>query len=160
MVTFRNNNNNIRRNFRRNDRNFKTTGDRPKFSSNYSNNENFKRKIPGRNNHNASKLIEKYNDLAREASSSGDKILSENYLQHADHFTRVMNEQEASRKERFVVSKPTENESSAVEKPTDNESSTIEKSTIANEISKDEVAKKAKVVTEINQTVKSETKAI
>ena len=91
MVTFRNNNNNIRRNnFRRNDRNFKT-GDRPKFSSNYSNNENFKRKIPGRNNHNASKLIEKYNDLAREASSSWDKILSENYLQHADHFTRVMN---------------------------------------------------------------------
>ena len=96
MVTFRNNNNNIRRNnFRRNDRNFKTTGDRPKFSSNYSNNENFKRKIPGRNNHNASKLIEKYNDLAREASSSGDKILSENYLQHADHFMRIMNEQEA-----------------------------------------------------------------
>ena len=116
MVTFRNNNNNIRRNnFRRNDRNFKTTGDRPKFSSNYSNNENFKRKIPGRNNHNASKLIEKYNDLAREASSSGDKILSENYLQHADHFTRVMNEQEASRKERFVASKPTNNESSALE---------------------------------------------
>ena len=112
MVTFRNNNNNIRRNnFRRNDRNFKTTGDRPKFSSNYSNNENFKRKIPGRNNHNASKLIEKYNDLAREASSSGDKILSENYLQHADHFTRVMNEQEASRKERFVANKPIDSES-------------------------------------------------
>ena len=66
MVTFRNNNNNIRRNnFRRNDRNFKTTGDRTKFSSNYSNNENFRRKIPGRNNHNASKLIEKYNVLAR-----------------------------------------------------------------------------------------------
>ena len=61
MVTFRNNNNLRRNNFRRNDRNFKTTGDRPKFSSNYSNNENFKRKIPGRNNHNASKLIEKYN---------------------------------------------------------------------------------------------------
>jgi hypothetical protein len=156
MVTFRNNNNNIRRNnFRRNDRNFKTTGDRPKFSSNYSNNENFKRKIPGRNNHNASKLIEKYNDLAREASSSGDKILSENYLQHADHFTRVMNEQEASRKERFVASKPTDNENS-----TDNESSATEKSTTINEVSKDEVVKKAKVVTEIKKTVKSETKAI
>jgi hypothetical protein len=150
MVTFRNNNNNIRRNnFRRNDRNFKTTGDRPKFSSNYSNNENFKRKIPGRNNHNASKLIEKYNDLAREASSSGDKILSENYLQHADHFTRVMNEQEASRKERFIASKPTDNENSAVEK-----------STTINEVSKDEVVKKAKVVTEIEKIVKSETKAI
>ena len=150
MVTFRNNNNNIRRNnFRRNDRNFKTTGDRPKFSSNYSNNENFKRKIPGRNNHNASKLIEKYNDLAREASSSGDKILSENYLQHADHFTRVMNEQEVSRKKRFIASKPSENENSAVEK-----------STTINEVSKDEVVRKAKVVTEIKKTVKSETKAI
>ena len=150
MVTFRNNNNNIRRNnFRRNDRNFKTTGERPKFSSNYSNNENFKRKIPGRNNHNASKLIEKYNDLAREASSSGDKILSENYLQHADHFTRVMNEQEASKKERFVASKTIDNESSAVEK-----------STIVNEVSKDEVVKKTKVVTEVKKVAKSETKAI
>ena len=119
MVTFRNNNNNIRRNnFRRNDRNFKTNGDRPKFGSNYSNNENFKRKVPGRNNHNASKLIEKYSDLAREASSSGDKILSENYLQHADHFTRVMNEQEASRKERFAENKQTNDESSVEEKST------------------------------------------
>jgi hypothetical protein len=106
MVTFRNNNNNVRRNnFRRNDRNFKSNGDRPKFGSNYSNNDNFKRKVPGRNNHNASKLIEKYNDLAREASSNSDKILSENYLQHADHFTRIMNEQDALRKERFAENK-------------------------------------------------------
>ena len=43
-----------------------------------------------RNNHNASKLLEKYNDLAREASSNGDKILSENYYQHADHFLRLV----------------------------------------------------------------------
>ena len=77
MVTFRNNNNARRNNFRRNDRNFKSNGDRPKFASNYSHNDNFKRKVPGRNNHNAPKLIEKYNDLAREASSNGDKILSE-----------------------------------------------------------------------------------
>ena len=87
MVTFRNNSNNNRRsNFRRNERNYKSNGERQKFSSNFSNNENFKRKAPGRNNHNAPKLIEKYNDLAREALSNGDKILSENYLQHADHF--------------------------------------------------------------------------
>ena len=66
MVTFRNNNNLRRNNFRRNDRNFKSNTDRPKFGSNYSNNDNFKRKAPGRNNHNAPKLIEKYNDLARE----------------------------------------------------------------------------------------------
>ena len=104
MVTFRNNN--VRRNnFRRQDRNFKSNGDRPKFGSNYSNNENFKRKVPGRNNHNAPKLIEKYNDLAREASSSGDKILSENYLQHADHFTRVLNEQENYKKQNFTENK-------------------------------------------------------
>ena len=106
MVTFRNNNTNNRRsNFRRNDRNFKSNGDRQKFGSNFSNNDNFKRKLPGRNNHNASKLIEKYNDLAREASSNGDKILSENYLQHADHFTRILNERESFRKDKFAENK-------------------------------------------------------
>jgi hypothetical protein len=111
MVTFRNNNNVRRNNFRRNDRNFKSNADRPKFGSNYSNNENFKRKAPGRNNHNASKLIEKYNDLAREASSNGDKILSENYFQHADHFTRILNEQESQRRARFAESKSDESKS-------------------------------------------------
>ena len=95
MVTFRNNSNNRRSNFRRNDRNFKSNADRQKFSPSFTNNENFKRKAPGRNNHNASKLIEKYNDLAREASSNGDKILSENYFQHAEHFIRVLEEKEA-----------------------------------------------------------------
>ena len=103
MVTFRNNNNNRRNNFRRNERNFKSNGDRPKYGSNYANNENFQRKIPGRNNHNASKLIDKYNNLAREALSSGDKILSENYFQHADHFTRVLSEQESLKKAKFSV---------------------------------------------------------
>jgi hypothetical protein len=104
MVTFRNNNNNNNRrnNFRRNDRNFKSNGDRPKYGSNFSNNENFQRKVPGRNNHNAPKLIEKYENLAREALSSGDKILSENYFQHADHFTRILNEQEAYKKARYA----------------------------------------------------------
>ena len=103
MVTFRNNNNNNNRrsSFRRNTRNFKSSGDNSKFTSNFSNNENFKRKAPGRNNHNAPKLIEKYNDLAREALSNGDKILSENYLQHADHFTRILNEKENYKKEKF-----------------------------------------------------------
>ena len=98
MVTFRNNNNGRRNNFRRNDRNFKSNGDRNKFSNNFSNNDNFQRKVPGRNNHNAPKLIEKYNNLAREALSSGDKILSENYFQHADHFTRILNEKEIQKK--------------------------------------------------------------
>ena len=103
MVTFRNNNNNRRNGFRRNTRSFKPSNDNSKFGSNFSNNDNFKRKVPGRNNHNAPKLIEKYNDLAREALSNGDKILSENYLQHADHFTRIFNEKESFKREKFSV---------------------------------------------------------
>ena len=112
MVTFRNNNNNNnnrRGNFRRNTRNFKSNGESNKFGSNFSNNENFKRKAPGRNNHNAPKLIEKYNDLAREALSNGDKILSENYLQHADHFTRILNERENFKRERNLEEKSDDN---------------------------------------------------
>ena len=135
MVTFRNNNNARRNNFRRNDRNFKSNGDRPKFGSNYSNNDNFKRKAPGRNNHNASKLIEKYNDLAREASSNGDKILSENYLQHADHFTRILNEQEKFKQIKIAENKSTENH--------------IESEKITNK------SEEKSVVAEINTTIKS-----
>ena len=108
MVTFRSNNNR-RNNFRRNDRNFKSNTDRPKFGSNFSNNENFQRKIPGRNNHNASKLIEKYNNLAREALSIGDKIMSENYFQHADHFSRILSDQENLRKSKFNVKTSSDN---------------------------------------------------
>ena len=108
MVTFRsnNNNNNRRPPFRSN------TNRRPPFRSSnegarFSNNDKFQRKVPGRNNHNAVKLIEKYNDLAREALANEDKILSENYFQHADHFTRVQNEQESLRMAR-VNSSPSE----------------------------------------------------
>ena len=135
MVTFRNNNNNRRNNFRRNDRSFKSNGDRPKFGSNFSNNENFKRKVPGRNNHNAPKLIEKYNDLAREASSNGDKILSENYLQHADHFTRVLNERESIRRERFSENKSEDQANLSDETIIQNEETL--KSNLANEAKKE-----------------------
>ena len=115
MVTFRNNNNVRRNNFRRNDRSFKSNLDRPKYGSNFSKNENFQRKSPGRNNHNASKLIEKYSNLAREALSTGDKILSENYFQHADHFSRKLNELNAKSKDSAPVKeneKETKTESS------------------------------------------------
>ena len=135
MVTFRNNNNARRNNFRRNDRNFKSNGDRPKFGSNYSNNDNFKRKAPGRNNHNAPKLIEKYNDLAREASSNGDKILSENYLQHADHFTRVLNEQENYKKLKFAENKSEDQANLSEETKIQNEETL--KSNLANEAKKE-----------------------
>ena len=123
MVTFRNNNGR-RNNFRRSDRNFKTNGDRSKFTSNFSNSENFQRKIPGRNNHNAPKLIEKYNNLAREALSNGDKILSENYFQHADHFTRILSDQDNNKKSKFSENSNIEN---SQQKNSDNTNSIISK---------------------------------
>jgi len=115
MVTFRNNNGR-RNNFRRNERSFKSNNDRAKYNPSFSNNDSFQRKIPGRNNHNASKLIEKYNNLAREALSTGDKILSENYFQHADHFTRILGDQEKFKKTKF-----NENSSSNSENPNTSE---------------------------------------
>ena len=45
-----------------------------------------------RSTQSAEKLFEKYSNLAKEAMSSGDKTLSENYLQHADHFMRIIEE--------------------------------------------------------------------
>ena len=142
MVTFRNNNNNNARrgNFRRSDRNFKSNGERQKYSSNFSNNENFKRKSPGRNNHNAPKLIEKYNDLAREALSHGDKILSENYLQHADHFTRILNEKESFRREKFL----------------DNKVNSDEISNTINDISKNEELESSEKKIEVKEKDKSQ----
>ena len=122
MVTFRSNNsnNNRRPPFRSNNNR------RPPFRSNnegskFSNNDSFRRTVPGRNNHNAVKLIEKYNDLAREALANEDKILSENYFQHADHFTRVQNEQESIRMARVnstsaAIVKPVEQNSTIVVK--------------------------------------------
>ena len=118
MVTFRNNNSGRRGSFRRNDRSFKSNGERNKFNNSFSTNETFQRKSPGRNNHNASKLIEKYNNLAREALSTGDKILSENYFQHADHFTRVLSEKEIQKK---TYIKSSLAETNSIEKKTDSQ---------------------------------------
>ena len=95
--------NNLKRNRSRNhsDRSFKRSTDVDRLNGNFANNDNsFRRKI-NRSNGNVQKLISKYNDLAREALSNGDKILSENYFQHADHFTRILSEQENLKKKRF-----------------------------------------------------------
>ena len=96
--------NNYKNNFRRSrfkpngDRNFrKRNGNGHKINGEFNNNLDFKRKNPGRNNQNASTLIDKYNDLAREALTNGDKILSENYLQHADHFARILKSRELAK---------------------------------------------------------------
>ena len=148
MVTFRNNSNR-RNNFRRNDRNFKSNGERQKFNSNFSNNESFKRKAPGRNNHNAPKLIEKYNDLAREAQSNGDKILSENYLQHADHFTRILNERESMKRERFLENKSEINVDSTREN-IENSEENLQKDLLNSSTEETEVKKSNKSQVEVN----------
>jgi len=150
MVTFRSNNsnNNRRPPFRSNNNR------RPPFRSNnegskFSNNDNFQRKVPGRNNHNAVKLIEKYNDLAREALANEDKILSENYFQHADHFTRVQNEQESLRMARVNSS------ATATIKPLDSDKKVEE--TIKTEA---ETVKKEATEPEVKKVVKSVDKKV
>ena len=97
MVTFRNNKNNYKKPSFRSNNNRRPSFRRNEERSNFSNNDNFQRNGLGRNNHNVSKLIEKYNNLAREALANEDKTLSENYFQYADHFTRVQNEQEKNK---------------------------------------------------------------
>ena len=88
-------NNNRRGRFKPNgERNFRRNGNGHKNNSDFGNGSSFKRRHPGKNNQNAAKLVEKYNDLAREALSNGDKILSENYLQHSEHFSRILISQE------------------------------------------------------------------
>ena len=151
MVTFRNNNNNNnnrRSNFRRNNRNFKTNGDSSKFVSSFSNSDNFKRKSPGRNNHNAPKLIEKYNDLAREALSNGDKILSENYLQHADHFQRIFNERESFKREKYLESR-TESNSNFMEQNTENSEQNMDSDIVDSANDETKIQKSAKSQVEV-----------
>ena len=96
--------NSYRNNSRKN--RFKSNGERSfrkrslnlhKNHNEFNSNNDFKHKSPGRNNQNAAKLVDKYNNLAREALSSGDKILSENYLQHSDHFSRILSLQELNK---------------------------------------------------------------
>ena len=91
----RNYKNNFRRNRYKNYSNRNNhRSENGKIINDLQNGSNFYRKNAGRNNHNASKLIEKYSNLAREALSNGDKILSENYFQHAEHFIRVLEEKD------------------------------------------------------------------
>ena len=80
-----------RNKFRSNDRGFRRNGSlESRIHGINSGSKNFQKTFFGRNGLKAEKLLEKYNGLAKEALSSGDKILSENYYQHADHFLRVI----------------------------------------------------------------------
>jgi len=80
-----------RNKFRSNDRGFRRNGSQDlRTGSINSDSKSFQRRSFSGNGFRPEKLLEKYNNLAKEASSNGDKILSESYYQHADHFLRVV----------------------------------------------------------------------
>tara|TARA_Y100001958_G_C20832218_1_gene282479 strand:- start:115 stop:468 length:354 start_codon:yes stop_codon:yes gene_type:complete len=66
---------------------------------NNSGNNNFSRNGSMNNPFNVEKAIQKFKQLAKDALSSGDPILSENYLQHADHFCRKLSDLNLKSKE-------------------------------------------------------------
>ena len=78
MMKFSNpRNNNKNRPFKRNNNHHRRQGD-----------SNSGPKVSG----NLTTVLEKYKNLAKDATSAGDYIAAENYLQHAEHFVRVLNE--------------------------------------------------------------------
>ena len=103
-----------------------------KIQNDYNSSSEFRHKNPGRNNQNAAKLIDKYNNLAREASSSGDKVLSENYLQHADHFSRILSSQELNK---------IANENNVIEQDFKKNSDEVKLQSKENNIEKDKILK-------------------
>ena len=105
--------NNHKRRFRSsNDRNFTRNLDSQSLVSN----TNFQRKPHRINNQSASRLIEKYTNLAREALTTGDKILSESYYQFSDHYLRVLNEREKNQSSINFDKEKTLNEKSESDK--------------------------------------------
>ena len=80
-----------RNKFRSNDRGFRRNDSQDMKTGAFSSaSKSFQRRSFSGNGFRPEKLLEKYNNLAKEASSNGDKILSESYYQHADHFLRVI----------------------------------------------------------------------
>lgn len=63
-----------------------------------------------------STILEKYKTLAKDASTIGDHIGAENYLQHAEHFGRIINERN-ERNENFQlnINKKLESDDNAAE---------------------------------------------
>ena len=92
------NNNNRRRNFRprpqKNNFRRRNGSSSSNNGSSYSGNGNlnFNRNGSMTNPHNVEKTVQKFQQLAKDAQSSGDPVLVENYLQHADHYTRRLSE--------------------------------------------------------------------
>ena len=86
---------------------------------------NGQRKNNFRSTQSAEKLFEKYTSLAKEALSSGDKTLSENYFQHADHFMRVIDDRK-NRTQSKVEVKPLQDNKTLSENTKSHEDQSIE----------------------------------
>ena len=108
MKNFRNN----RRRFRSNsfERNFKLNSNGSNINSGFGNVSDFRKKNYSRSNFNSPKLIQKYSNLAREALSSGDKILYESYMQHVEHFIRVSDNLSANHSSKVVNTEEASND--------------------------------------------------
>ena len=110
------NNNNRRRNFRSRPQknNFRRRGGSLNSSNSNSHNSNgnfnFNRNGSMNNIHNVEKTMQKYQQLAKDAQSNGDPVLSQNYLQHADHYLRRYNELNVKR-ENLIEKIPPEEKS-------------------------------------------------
>ena len=107
-------NNNRRRNFRPRPQksNFRRrNGSMGSSSSNSlgnNGNMNFNRNGSMNNIHNVEKTMLKFQQLAKDAQSNGDPVLSQNYLQHADHYARRLAELNERTKENSKNDSPVE----------------------------------------------------
>ena len=117
---------NYRNNFKKNrfrnnsDRIYKKNNSNNKFNNNLINPVDFKTNKAIRSNGNVVRLIEKYTELAKEALSNGDKILSENYFQHADHFIRLSEKKGVDNQNKKINSVENEPSSQTQENKTSN----------------------------------------
>ena len=134
---------NPRSNGRRPGSNFRNNGSSQVISINDNGNSNgsFQRQRNNNNRHggNAFKLVEKYKTLANDALASGDRILAENYFQHADHFVRLLPEQKTP-----VISEKNEIEMEAESVETTEESEELEVQNIDLNSDKEPVESNAK----------------
>jgi len=109
-------NNNRRRNFRSRPQknNFRRRNSSISSSNNFNGNGNlnFNRNGSMNNPHNVEKTMQKFQQLAKDAQSNGDPVLAQNYLQHADHYLRRLNEL-SERKENSVEKSKVSDKSSA-----------------------------------------------
>ena len=117
---------NYRNNFKKNrfrnnsDRIYKKNNSNNKFNNNLINPVDFKTNKTIRSNGNVVRLIEKYTELAKEALSNGDKILSENYFQHADHFIRLSEKKGVDNQNKKINSVENDQSSQTQENKTSN----------------------------------------